>query len=220
VYRNLCAEAEKASGGVGYERLIVTAELVQTIDTKKFIPIVRDNPSATKTPNFLGPRLYIDFSDDLAYATRCQELVREIHGNPSSSKPPIGENPFAGAAPAIAEPARVAGPSGITSSGKRILEEAWFEERRTTASMGLKKLGLTGAMELRFALHDPVNKAQIELLNAVRHAEIQTFGWPIGVLLENVDEYRPKPVADGIRAEISIPDGRAVRSVLVRFLGA
>src|SRR5436309_2313566 len=30
--------AEKGAGGVGFERLVVTAELVQTIDTKKFLP--------------------------------------------------------------------------------------------------------------------------------------------------------------------------------------
>jgi hypothetical protein len=59
-------------------------------------------------------------------------------------------------------------------------------------------------MALRFGLHQTVNKAQIELLNSIRHAEIQTFGWPIGVLLENVEEYRPKPMADGILAEIAI----------------
>src|SRR5262245_19864402 len=54
-------KSEAGKGGVGYERLIVTAELVQTIDTKKFLPIVRNNGTANKIPNFLGPRLYVDF---------------------------------------------------------------------------------------------------------------------------------------------------------------
>jgi hypothetical protein len=31
-----------------------------------------------------------------------------------------------------------------------------------------------------------------------------TFGWPIGVTLENREEYRPQPMTDGIRAEIAI----------------
>jgi len=58
----VCSEAyvKKADGGlggVGYERLVVTGELVANIDTKKFLPIIRDNPSAQKTPVFLGPRL-------------------------------------------------------------------------------------------------------------------------------------------------------------------
>jgi hypothetical protein len=37
------AKAEKGVGGVGYERLIVTAEMVANIDTTKFIPILRPN---------------------------------------------------------------------------------------------------------------------------------------------------------------------------------
>ena len=59
-------------------------------------------------------------------------------------------------------------------------------------------------MELRFALHSQVNKSQLDLLNAVRKSEIRTFGWPIGIVLDKRNEYRPRPVADGIRAEIAI----------------
>ena len=44
-------KSEGGLGGVGYERLIVTAEMVEAIETKKFIPIVRANPSTSKTPN-------------------------------------------------------------------------------------------------------------------------------------------------------------------------
>jgi hypothetical protein len=39
-------------------------------------------------------------------------------------------------------------------------------------------------MELRFGLHDPLSKSQVDLLNAVRKSEIHTFGWPIAVTLE------------------------------------
>jgi hypothetical protein len=59
-------------------------------------------------------------------------------------------------------------------------------------------------MELRFALHMPINKSQADLLTAVRASEVHTFGWPIGITLENRDEYRPRPFGDGIRAEVSI----------------
>ena len=59
-------------------------------------------------------------------------------------------------------------------------------------------------MELRFALHEPINKSQIDLLNAVQESEIRTFGWPIGVTLNNREEFRPRPTSEGIRAEISI----------------
>ena len=59
-------------------------------------------------------------------------------------------------------------------------------------------------MELRFGLHEELSKSQLELLNAVRKSEIHTFGWPIGVTLENRDEYKPRPYGDGIRAEVAI----------------
>ncbi len=202
-------KAESGTGGVGFERLIVTAELVQTIDTKKFLPVLRGNSSSSKTPNFLGPRLYIDFTVDTDYAAKLEQLIREIHGTPSTSKPPLGSNPFAGSAPAVSSGARLAGPSGLTTSGHSILNDEWFKQQDDKASAGLNKLNVPGSMELRFALHDPVNKSQIELLNAIRNSSIHTFGWPIGVLLENRDEFRPRPVADGVVAEVSLPEGKS-----------
>jgi len=195
-------KAEAGSGGVGYERLIVTAELVQNIDTKKFIPLVRDNGLKGKVPNFLGPRLYVDFSDDAQYAAKLEELLREILGKPSAVKPPLGPNPFSGSAPASGT-GRTAGPTGVTPSGQLLLEDAWFTKEAGTAAANIAKLKLSGHMELRFSLHAEINKSQLELLNAAKASEIRTFGWPIGVVMTK-DEYRPRPYPDGIRAEISI----------------
>ena len=62
-------------------------------------------------------------------------------------------------------------------------------------------------MEVRFALDAPKpNKTQRELDEAAREAQVHRFGWPIGVYLENRDEHRPHPRADGIVAEIAIND--------------
>lgn len=63
-----------------------------------------------------------------------------------------------------------------------------------------------GVMEVRFGLHSGLSKTQIELLNAARALEIKTFGWPFAVMLENREEYKPRPLGDGIRAEISMKD--------------
>src|SRR5205823_12453487 len=41
-------KADTGSGGVGYERLIITSEVIGNIDTKKFIPIIRGNNSSLK----------------------------------------------------------------------------------------------------------------------------------------------------------------------------
>lgn len=198
------SKAEAGTGGVGFERLIVTGEVVQNIDTRKFIPLVRNNPTEPRVPRFLGPRLYIDFNDDAAYEAKREELLRELLGAPLAVKPPLGANPFSGAMPKQAEPARVVGPTGVTRAGGQLLSEPWFEAERAVAEKGIAQLGLEGCMELRFGLHDDITKSQLDLLNAVRKSEIHTFGWPIGVTLENRDEYKPRPYGDGIRAEIAI----------------
>lgn len=196
--------AESGAGGVGYERLIVTAELVQNIATNKFVPLIRSN-DARRVPNFLGPRLYIDFSDEAKYDEKLAELLGELHGQPASTKPPLGQSPFSGSAQPPQAATR-AGPTGVTGDGTRLLDDAWFEANASEALAGLAKLGLNGGMELRFALHDPLGKSQVELLDAVRTANIRTFGWPIGVLLENRDEYRPRPVNEGVRTEVAFAE--------------
>lgn len=198
------SKAEAGTGGVGFERLIVTGEVVQNIDTRKFIPLVRGNAAEPRVPRFLGPRLYIDFNDDAAYEAKREELLRELLGAPLAVKPPLGTNPFSGVMPKQAEPARVVGPTGVTRAGGQLLGEPWFEAERAVAEKGIAQLGLEGCMELRFGLHNDLTKSQLDLLNAVRKSEIHTFGWPIGVTLENRDEYKPRPYGDGIRAEIAI----------------
>ena len=85
--------ANSGQGGVGYEKMIVTAELIENLGTKKFIPIVR-NGGTPAVPIFLGYRLYIDFEEDSKYPSMLEALLREIFDVPDPGKPPIGKNPF------------------------------------------------------------------------------------------------------------------------------
>jgi hypothetical protein len=87
-------KANRGHGGVGYERLIVSAELVVRIDTNKFIPIVRQTVTPRILPTYLGARLYIDFSADAEYEQRIEEMAREIHGARRALTQPIGPNPY------------------------------------------------------------------------------------------------------------------------------
>lgn len=200
------SKAEAGSGGVGYERLVVTAELVQNIDTRKFIPLARDNATSKRMPVFLGPRMYVDFGTDEKYVESLDLLLRELLDAPRTSKPPLGTNPFSGVARPIETSVPAVGPTGRTLAGTSVLDDAWFAAQGQIADAGIRTLGLSGHMELRFALHDAIGKSQIELLNAVRSSEIRTFGWPIGITLENREEYRPRPYQDGVRAEVAIND--------------
>ncbi|MBW1746280.1 MAG: toll/interleukin-1 receptor domain-containing protein [Deltaproteobacteria bacterium] len=91
---NYVSKANAGVGGVGYEKMIVNAELVNNLGTNKFIPIIRENEDDQKTPKFLGTRLYIDFSDDAHFDNKFEELLRELHNEPVLQKPAIGKNPF------------------------------------------------------------------------------------------------------------------------------
>jgi hypothetical protein len=199
-------KSEEGVGGAGYERLIVTGEVVNSIDTIKFIPILRGAGGSKKIPSFLGPRMYIDFESNSEYELKLIELARQIHGAPAISKPPLGPNPFS-STPITPAATRPLGPSDTSAIDIKSLENNWFLQERARAQDLISKTNLTGHMELRAEVLHPLLKSQIELLNAVRLSEIRTFGWPIGITLENREEYRPRPYKDGIKAEVSIAEG-------------
>lgn len=87
-------KANEGTGGVGYERLIVTGHLVRDLGTTKFIPIVRDASGEATAPDFLANRYYVDFSDDGKFNDKLDELLHELHQIPVVQKPPLGRNPF------------------------------------------------------------------------------------------------------------------------------
>lgn len=86
-------KANSGKGGVGYEKMIITSDLLRNIDSSKVIPVIRQIGTAD-VPTFLKSKLYIDFSRDDQEEFAFDELVRAIHGAPLYEKPPIGNNPF------------------------------------------------------------------------------------------------------------------------------
>ncbi len=86
-------KANSGSGGVGYEKMIVTAELMKNITSSKVIPIIRQN-GTHKVPTFLRSKLFIDFSNADQFEFSIDELARAIHAAPLYAKPPIGTSPF------------------------------------------------------------------------------------------------------------------------------
>jgi len=86
-------KANSGSGGVGYEKMIVTAELLSHIDSNKIIPIIRQY-GTHNVPHFLKTKLFINFSIDDDYEFSFDELARALHGAPLFKKPAIGNNPF------------------------------------------------------------------------------------------------------------------------------
>ena len=96
---SICSEtyvnkANEGNGGVGYEKQIITAELLSNLNTNWVIPVIRNNMQSKKVPTFLGGRLYISFEDDNLYESKYEELLRELLDEPVLPIPSIGKNPF------------------------------------------------------------------------------------------------------------------------------
>jgi hypothetical protein len=81
----------------------------------------------------------------------------------------------------------------------------WLEGHRRAALQGLSAAGIKGFMEIYHYSPDAViSKSQAELLSAARQAQVHTFGWPIGVVLDNREDARPRPTAEGILANVAV----------------
>lgn len=87
-------KANDGKGGAGYEKQIMTAELIKDQNTNWIIPLIKNNPEERKTPTFLGGRIYISFEDSNLYESNYEELLRDLLDEPVLAIPPIGKNPF------------------------------------------------------------------------------------------------------------------------------
>lgn len=86
-------KANAGKGGVGYEKMIVTADLLSRIGSNRVIPIVRQS-GVVVLPTFLASKLYVDLSTDDRFETGIDQLLRELLGAPLFVKPPLGSTPL------------------------------------------------------------------------------------------------------------------------------
>ena len=107
-------KANAGVGGVGYEKMIVTADLLKQIGSNRVIPIVRQGGSI-HLPTFLGSKLYIDLSTEDRFETGMDQLLRELLNAPLFTKPPIGSNPLQ-----LAQAPEPTNPSPVTQFMKAI----------------------------------------------------------------------------------------------------
>lgn len=80
-------------GGVGYEKMIVTSELMKGISSNKVIPLIRQE-GTRDVPTFLKTKLFIDLSKSDDFEFGFDELVRTLLNAPLYKKPEIGNSPF------------------------------------------------------------------------------------------------------------------------------
>lgn len=190
-------KANSSKGGVGYEKMIVNSELVENVGTRKFIPVVRNNELEKLLPIFLGARLFIDFRIDKEFDDKLTTLLAEIFSYDIIPKPPLGSNPFNN------EQLPMHSKKSYEPKG---INEEWINTKNEIATKGLSNNGFSAYIEIAFAIDDDNDKPSFEqklLLQAATAAQINTFGWPIGVIIPNRAEYTPKPLANEIFNEVA-----------------
>lgn len=91
---NYVTKANTRLGGVGYEKQIITAEIMKDPNADWVVPVIRNNSGDQIVPTFLCGSLYVDFRDDRLYESKYEELLRSLLDEPVVPVPPLGENPF------------------------------------------------------------------------------------------------------------------------------
>ena len=83
-------KANKRTGGAGYEGNIISAELMNYSNERKFIPIMRKGTFKNAIPTFLAGKLWVDLSENNnQYETGYQDLITTIRGerNETNNQP-------------------------------------------------------------------------------------------------------------------------------------
>lgn len=86
-------KAENRQGGVAYEQLLVTSQMMQDVGTTKFVPIVRQSTYQRILPPWLAGRMYVDLSEGATYHSSVEDLARQLH-KIRSHIPPLGRPPI------------------------------------------------------------------------------------------------------------------------------
>lgn len=142
------ARADVGTGGVGYEKLIVSAALAAKTDTAKYMPVVRGNSSDQKLPLFLGHRLFLDFEADDKYSESLHQCLRDLSGLPQRDKPKLG----AFAVPELLQSRKAQGQSEEEAPAltpQEIDALAWTMEGKTAWEIG----AILGTSERKAALN-------------------------------------------------------------------
>ena len=86
------SKANAGASGVGYEKRIISSELLRDSSCAWVIPLVRNCSVPIKLPTFLSSLRYISFEDNSMFESNFYDLLRDLHDQ--SNLPPLGKNPF------------------------------------------------------------------------------------------------------------------------------
>jgi len=71
-------KSENRIGGVGYEGDIMTAEVLQNANHRKFIPILKSGTKETSIPSWLQGKYFVDLSNDHNFKKNFEDLITTI----------------------------------------------------------------------------------------------------------------------------------------------
>lgn len=82
-------------------------------------------------------------------------------------------------------------------------DDEWITEKRQYAANKYKELEFTRFQEILITpVNTNLNISQNDLLNIADESQIDTFGWPIGIVYKYESGLKPLPKSDGILSEI------------------
>jgi hypothetical protein len=216
--------AEKSNiprGGVGYEKNIISAEMLQSQDLRpKFIPVLRKGDFQTALPTYLGSKYAIDFRESRNQTEALEELLRAIHEIPPASKPPIGPNPFLGppsgpapvpvaAAPSPAEAKRgeIHVDGHVESWEKRALGRFEFL-RQTRIDKDKGDPFAKGYWQASFALQGTLREVGLaDFLELLQKSKTGRTGWDVG-WVPTREGIAPYPFQDGVEVWLAESGGK------------
>ena len=91
------AKSDARKGGVGYEGDIMTAEVFNTGNQRKFIPLLRCGEWSAAAPSWLVGKVYVDLRSEPYPEDRYDDLLSTLHGRRPAA-PPLGVDPGSTAA--------------------------------------------------------------------------------------------------------------------------
>jgi hypothetical protein len=89
---NYANRANNREGGVGFETMVITAEMADDLRSKKFIPVLRQGTFRTSLPTYIKTKMGVDLSGTPYREDEYERLIRVLHGEPMQG-PPLGTKP-------------------------------------------------------------------------------------------------------------------------------
>ena len=181
--------SDKREGGVGYEGTIMTAEIMNRQNHRKFLPILRSGTWVDAAPSWLAGKQYADLSDEPYSELRYMELIETLR-NEREAAPPIGHR-TQGAPNTLRE---------FCDTGYERWSEVTSNESDTSACRYP-----FGSYEMGFALlqASPAEDL-IQLRDRLRAAQrVKLSGWTPFLEMNNIETWKPYIYEGAIEARVS-----------------